>query len=51
MIHDTAGGEQVQTQVFKGGIVKVVSLEAGARVSDADIPATNGVIHAIDTVI
>merc|ERR1712198_233039 len=50
-VHDTAGGEQIQTQVFKGGVVKVVSESAGARVKDADIMATNGVIHAIDTVI
>lgn len=52
--HSTAGGDEednVQTQVFKGGVTKVVSKTAGARVVEADIPATNGVIHAIDTVI
>ncbi|XP_023346423.1 transforming growth factor-beta-induced protein ig-h3 [Eurytemora carolleeae] len=52
--HKTAGGNEednVQTQVFKGGVTKVVSKTAGARVVDVDIPATNGVIHAIDTVI
>jgi len=53
-VHQTAGGsedDEIQTQVFKGGVVKVVSTSAGARVKDADILATNGVIHAIDTVI
>jgi len=50
-IRDTAGSEQIQTQVFKGGVVKVVSESAGARVKEADIIATNGVIHAIDNVI
>merc|ERR1711893_7624 len=53
-VHNTAGGaeeDQVQTQVFKGGVVKVVSTTAGAKVIDADIHATNGVIHAIDSVI
>lgn len=49
--HTTAGGEEIATQVFKGGVVKVVSTSAGARVIDADILSTNGVIHAIDTVI
>jgi len=51
-VHPTVGGmEEIATQVFKGGIVKVVSTTAGARVIDADIAITNGVIHAIDTVI
>jgi len=50
-IRDTAGSEKIQTQVFKGGVVKVVSESAGARVKEADIIATNGVIHAIDNVI
>ena len=53
--HKTAGGETVATQVFKMGIVKVVSYtdekRTGARVEEADIIASNGVIHAIDTVI
>merc|ERR1739838_1148338 len=56
--HKTAGGaeeDMVATQVFKAGVVKVVSnvggKRTGARVVDADILATNGVIHAIDTVI
>jgi len=50
--HPTVGGmEEIATQVFKGGVVKVVSTSAGARVIDPDIPITNGVIHAIDTVI
>jgi len=50
-IQEAASGEEIATQVFKGGVVKVVSEDAGARVNDADIVATNGVIHAIDTVI
>jgi len=57
-IHNTAGGakeDMIATQVFKAGIIKVVSnvegKKTGARVVDADIMATNGVIHAIDTVI
>jgi len=53
--HETAGGEEIATQVFKMGVVKVVSYSndkrTGARVEEADIIATNGVIHAIDTVI
>jgi len=53
--HKTAGGESVATQVFKMGVVKVVSYSnnkrTGARVEEADIIASNGVIHAIDTVI
>jgi len=53
--HKTAGGDMVATQVFKMGIVKVVSYNddkrTGARVEEADIIASNGVIHAIDTVI
>jgi len=50
-IRDTAGDEQIQTQVFKGGVVKVVSESAGARLKETDIIASNGVIHAIDNVI
>merc|ERR1712241_863145 len=56
--HATAGGNEedmVATQVFKGGVTKVVTnvggTRKGARVVVADIIATNGVIHAIDTVI
>eukprot|EP00091_Calanus_sinicus_P022801 TRINITY_DN7422_c0_g1_i8.p1 TRINITY_DN7422_c0_g1~~TRINITY_DN7422_c0_g1_i8.p1 ORF type:complete len:299 (-),score=114.09 TRINITY_DN7422_c0_g1_i8:101-997(-) len=56
--HSTAGGEEedmIATQVFKGDVIKVVSsvggTRKGARVVAADIIATNGVIHAIDTVI
>merc|ERR1711878_221611 len=51
----TAGGEDVCTQVFKTGAVKVSahsgSSKSSAMVVEADITATNGVIHAIDTVI
>ena len=53
--HETAGGEMIASQVFRKGVVKVVSSKDGtrsvARVIDTDITATNGVIHAIDTVI
>merc|ERR1711936_215289 len=53
--HKTAGGDMVATQVFKMGVVKVVSyqdnMRKGGRVVEADIIASNGVIHAIDTVI
>jgi len=53
--HKTAGGDILATQVFKMGVVKVVSYQdnkrKGARVEEADIIASNGVIHAIDTVI
>jgi len=53
--HKTAGGDMVATQVFKMGVVKVVSYQdntrKGGRVVEADIIASNGVIHAIDTVI
>merc|ERR1712180_166637 len=53
--HQTAGGDEIATQVFKNNVAKVVSyangLRAGARLSDYDILATNGVIHAIDNVI
>ena len=57
-IHNTAGGaeeDMIATQVFKAGMVKVVSnvegKTTGAMVVDTDIIATNGVIHAIDTLI
>jgi len=53
--HSTAGEDKIATQVFKAGVTKVVSSvdgkRTGARVVDADLIATNGVIHAIDTVI
>merc|ERR1711997_855513 len=46
MEHETAGGEMVATQVFKMGVVKVVSYSndkrTGARVEEADIIASNG---------
>jgi len=55
---DTAGGaveDRIGTQMYKSGAVKVFSSANGkknvAKVVDADIIATNGVIHAIDTVI
>merc|ERR1712079_400586 len=50
----TAGGEKICTKVQSGG-VKVGSYSGGtktqATVVEADITATNGVVHAIDTVI
>jgi len=53
--HATAGGNEIATQVFKNNVAKVVSYEnevrSGARLSDYDILASNGVIHAIDSVI
>ena len=56
--HETAGGDmddKIATQVFKNQVVKVVSYaggnRVGARVEEYDILASNGVIHAIDTVI
>jgi len=52
---ETAGGEKIASQVFRKGVVKVVSSKDGTRsvgrVIDTDITATNGVVHAIDTVI
>ena len=54
-IRNTTGGaeeDMIATQRFKAGVVKVVSNVEGKRaVVDVDIIATNGVIHAIDTVI
>jgi len=53
--HATASGDEIATQVFKNNVAKVVSyaneVRAGARLSDYDILASNGVIHAIDNVI
>merc|ERR1712026_353660 len=52
---DTAGGEQIATHVFKGGYTKVVSEVDGkrtkAKIIDTDLIGSNGVVHAIDTVI
>ena len=52
---DTAGGDKIATHVFKGGYTKVISENNGNRVKakiiDSDIICSNGVIHAIDTVI
>merc|ERR1711962_945614 len=53
--YDTAGDEMIATQVYKGGQVKVISSSGGVRnsanVIEADILASNGVIHVIDSVI
>jgi len=52
---ETAGGEKIATHVFKGGYTKVVSEVDGkrtkAKIIDTDLICSNGVIHAIDTVI
>merc|ERR1712177_61544 len=53
--HNTAGGDKIATQVYRGGKVKVLSSSDGvkksANVIVADVKASNGVIHAIDNVI
>merc|ERR1711893_364651 len=53
---DTSGGDQIATHVFKGGYTKVISENIDgsrikAKIVDSDIICSNGVIHAIDTVI
>merc|ERR1719436_1414242 len=51
---NTAGGaaeDRIGTQMYRSGTVKVFSSSNVAKLVDADIIATNGVIHAIDTVI
>jgi len=51
---NTAAGtaeDRIGTQMYRSGTVKVFSSSNVAKVVDADIIATNGVIHAIDTVI
>jgi len=53
---DTAGDDKIATHVFKGGYTKVVSEDADgnrvkARIVDPDLICSNGVVHAIDTVI
>merc|ERR1711872_146414 len=53
---ETAGGsaeDRIGTQMYRSGTVKVSTNEKQnvAKVIDTDIIATNGVIHAIDTVI
>ena len=51
----TASGDEIQTQLYKGGRAKVASAVDGtvttAEVVDVDLLASNGVVHAIDTVI
>merc|ERR1711915_688954 len=48
----TAGGEVISTQTYHQGQVVMVSSKAGrGKVIQANVLATNGVIHAIDTVI
>jgi len=48
--------DQIATHVFKGGYTKVISENIDgsrikAKIVDSDIICSNGVIHAIDTVI
>merc|ERR1712098_482777 len=47
----TAGGEQITAKKSSRGCVHVSSSSGSARVVIADIAASNGVIHAIDSVI
>merc|ERR1712228_916284 len=48
----TAGGDTISTQTYHHGqVVKVASKAGRGKVIQADVIATNGVIHAIDTVI
>merc|ERR1712115_155460 len=53
--YDTAGDEMIATQVYREGQVKLISSSGGVRnsasVIEADILASNGVIHVIDSVI
>merc|ERR1712126_530077 len=49
--YDTAGGDKISAQVYRGGKVKVSSSSGSASVIEADILASNGVIHVIDSVI
>merc|ERR1711964_950836 len=49
--YDTAGDEKIATQVYRGGQVKVISSSGAARVIKADINASNGVIHVLDSVV
>merc|ERR1711964_892202 len=49
--YDTAGDDKISAQVYHGGNVKVSSSSGGASVIEADILASNGVIHVIDSVI
>merc|ERR1711964_94308 len=49
--YDTAGDDKISAQVYRGGNVKVSSSSGGANVIEADILASNGVIHVIDSVI
>jgi len=53
---DTAGDEQIATHVFKNGVTKIVSEDSNgnrlkAKIVDTDLICSNGVVHAIDTVI
>merc|ERR1712240_446033 len=49
--YETAGGDKISTQVYRGGKVKVSSSSGSSSVIEADILASNGVIHVIDSVI
>ena len=48
--------EQIATHVFKNGVTKIVSEDSNgnrikAKIVDTDLICSNGVVHAIDTVI
>jgi len=51
----TVGGDKICTKVYRNGAVQVGSHGSGKRTSakviDTDLTATNGVVHAIDSVI
>lgn len=50
--HRTLSGEQIQTQVFKEGVFRVVNGERRkAQIEEGDLVASNGVVHAIDNVL
>ena len=38
-------------QVFKGPVLKIATTSVDSNVVDTDIVASNGVVHAIDTVL
>jgi len=50
--HRTLSGEQIQTQVFKEGVYRIVNGERKkAQIEEGDLLAYNGVVHAIDNVL
>lgn len=50
--HTTLSDEQIQTQVFKEGMVRIVTGDRRkASIEEGDLLAYNGVVHAIDNVL